>query len=195
MRIVVGSAQRTLAGQISCGDQHVFVPLSRGALICLADGLGHGAEAHLAAAKACQCVRDHAEEPIEALMRRLDGELAATRGAAVSLVSLHPEDARLRFAGIGNVELRSISLSRISPPTTPGIVGQGLHRVRVWEYPLAEGDLMALMSDGISSRFELEDFAHLEPQALADALIASHHKKHDDACCVVVRLAAGEGGA
>lgn len=195
MHIVVGSALRPQVEQTLCGDQHVLVPLPRGALICLADGLGHGEDAHAAAAKACQCARAHAEEPLEALMRRLDSALAPTRGAAVSLVTLNYDDARLRFAGIGNVELRSLSRARISPPTMPGIVGQRLRNVRVWEYPLAEGDLLVLMSDGISSRFELGDFAHLEPQALADALIASHQKKHDDACCVVVRLAADQGSA
>src|SRR5262245_47704138 len=126
MRIVVGSAQRALGGQVVCGDQHVIVPRSNGALICLADGLGPRADAYDAAAKACQCARDHAEEPIEALMRRLNGELTSTRGAAISLVTLRCEDARLRFTGIGNVELRSLSRARISPPTTPGIVGQSL---------------------------------------------------------------------
>ncbi len=62
--------------------------------------------------------------------------------------------------------------------------------VRVWEYPLAAGDLLVLMTDGISTRFDLADLAHLEPQPLADALVLRHHKEHDDASCLVARVAA-----
>ena len=76
----------------------------------------------------------------------------------------------------------------LSARTTPGIVGQGVRKVRVWEYPLAEGDLFALMSDGISTRFNLDELAHLAPQPLADAILAAHHKVHDDACCVTARI-------
>jgi negative regulator of sigma-B (phosphoserine phosphatase) len=192
MGLVIGSAQRCLPGQTVCGDQHAIVRFPGGALVCLADGLGHGAEAYTAAETACQQAREHAEEPIEALMRRLDSALAATRGAAVSLVTLRPADGRLRFAGVGNVELRSRSRARIDPPTMPGIVGHGLRAVRVWEYPLACGDLLVLMSDGISSRFDLDQLAHLDPQGLADTLLAHHHKSHDDACVVVVRVTAAQ---
>jgi hypothetical protein len=102
-----------------------------------------------------------------------------------------PAERSLRFASIGNVELRALAHTRIAPPTTPGIVGRGLRSVRVWEYPLCDGDLVALITDGISSRFDLGALAHLEPQALANALLRQHHKAHDDASCVVVR----SGGA
>jgi hypothetical protein len=63
--------------------------------------------------------------------------------------------------------------------------------VRVWEYPIADGDVLVLTSDGISSHFDLAALAHhLEAQALADAIVAQHHKPHDDACCVVARVVA-----
>jgi hypothetical protein len=103
-------------------------------------------------------------------------------------VSLRPAAGRLSFAGIGNVELRALSRAAVSPPTMPGIVGQRMRRARVWEYPLAEGDLFALTSDGIGSRFELEALAHLPPQELAEALVREHHKEHDDASCVIARV-------
>jgi hypothetical protein len=59
---------------------------------------------------------------------------------------------------------------------------------RVWEHALAEGDLLVLMTDGISSRFELEELAVLEPAALAEALIRRHHRIHDDAYCVAAKV-------
>ena len=70
-----------------------------------------------------------------------------------------------------------------------------MRRVRVWEYPIVEGDLFVLVSDGITSRYELEPLSRLEPQALADSLVAKHHKSHDDACAVVARVVGPARGA
>jgi phosphoserine phosphatase RsbX len=187
MQVVVGSAQRPVMGETVCGDSFVVAPFEGGTLLCLADGLGHGASAHAASDAACRHAKEHAGTALEALIRSIDRLLRGTRGAAVSLLSFSAQ--RVQFVGIGNVELRAVARTRIAPPTMPGIVGQGVRKVRVWEYPLAEGDLFVLMSDGISTRFELSELAHLAPQPLADALLAAHHKSHDDACCAAARIA------
>ena len=50
-----------------------------------------------------------------------------------------------------------------------------------------------LVSDGIAT-FELQSFAHLAPQAIADALVQGFHKRHDDASCVIARMAAAGPG-
>jgi phosphoserine phosphatase RsbX len=123
-------------------------------------------------------------------MRGLDRALVGQRGAAVSLVSLEPAAGRIRFVGIGNVELRAVARAHVSPPTMSGIVGRGIRGVRVWEYPLADGDLVMLSSDGISTRLELSALAHLAPQEIADEIVAKHSKNHDDASCLVARVGA-----
>lgn len=188
MGVLVGSAQRPVVGETICGDAFVVVPYERGTLLCLADGLGHGPAARVASDAVCNYVREHADMPLEAMIRAIDKAIRSTRGAAVSLVTFSAD--RLQFVGIGNVELRSVACVPIAPPTTPGIVGQGVRKVRIWEYPIACGDLFVLMSDGISTRFELKELAHLTPQVVADTLLARHHKSHDDACCAVVRIVA-----
>jgi phosphoserine phosphatase RsbX len=188
MAMLVGAAQRAKPGELVCGDVSTTVQLAQGLLLCLADGLGHGENAQVCADAACGFVRAHADEPLEALMRGLDRALVGQRGAAVSLLSLEPAQGRIRFVGIGNVELRAIARAHVAPPTMSGIVGRGIRNVRVWEYPLAEGDLLMLSSDGISTRFELAALAHLAPQAMADEIVARHSKNHDDASCLVVRV-------
>jgi negative regulator of sigma-B (phosphoserine phosphatase) len=188
MQLLVGSAQRPVAGETVCGDAFVVVSCEVGTLVCLADGLGHGPAARVASDAACLYVEEHPELPLEAMIRGIDQTLRGTRGAAVSIVSFSA--CRLQFVGVGNVELRAVSREPIQPPTTPGIVGQGMRKVRVWEYPIVEGDLFVLMSDGISTRFDLHELAHLAAQPLADTLLARHHKSHDDACCAVVRTVA-----
>ncbi len=195
MPIGVGSAQRPAAGEIVCGDACAVVALEHGTLLCVADGLGHGPSAKEAADAACDHVRAHAGDPFEVLLRGVDRALAGSRGAAVSLLSLEPAHERVIFAGVGNVELHAIARAHVSSPTSPGILGRGVRSVRVWQHLLADGDLFALTSDGVSTRFDLQSLAHLSPQAIADALVAGFHKKHDDASCMVARVAPGAGSA
>jgi phosphoserine phosphatase RsbX len=195
MSLEIGAAWRPAAGHDVCGDVCAIVPCAQGTLLCLADGLGHSPDAQAAAEQVCGYARTRADEPLETMLRGMSAALSGLRGAAVSVLLLLPEARRVLFAGVGNVELRAVSRERIAPPTTPGIVGQRMRSVRVWEYPLAEGDLLVLFSDGISSRFELADLAHLEPQALAEGLVAKHHKTHDDACCVVAKVTAAARSA
>jgi negative regulator of sigma-B (phosphoserine phosphatase) len=195
MRVEIGSSSRPAVGQSVCGDVYVTAPSARGTMLCLADGLGHGPAAREAAEAVCRYALAHVDEPLDVMLRGMDRALAGMRGAAVSVVTILSAARRMQFAGVGNVELRAAASARIAPPTTPGIVGHSMRRVRVWEYPLAPGDLLVLMSDGLTSRFELAPLAHMRPQELAEALVARYHKGHDDASCVAARIAAEAGGA
>jgi hypothetical protein len=188
MYVTLGAAARSAVGETVCGDAFVAASYPGGTLICLADGLGHGPMAKEAALAACRYAREHAGEPLEAVMRGMDGVLRGRRGAAVSLLALEPEARRVRYVGVGNVELRAVAKVAIAPPNVPGIVGQCVRPIRVWEYPLTSGDVLVLGSDGISTRFELKELIRLDPQALADRILVSHHKVYDDGCCVVARV-------
>jgi len=190
MRVVVAGAQRPMVGQTVCGDAYTVARHERTTLVCVADGLGHGPAAQEASEAACRHAREHAGEPLDALIRGIDRAIAGLRGAAVSLLAIDEVAARVRFVGVGNVELRAVARTPIGPPNFPGIVGQRMRTPKVWEYQLAVGDVILLISDGISSRFDLAPIAHLEPKALADAILASHGKSHDDATCVVARVVA-----
>jgi serine/threonine protein phosphatase PrpC len=46
---------------------------------------------------------------------------------------------------------------------------------------------MVLFSDGISNRFDLEEFSTSPAQDLAEAILAKHGKLIDDATCVVIK--------
>ena len=188
MPIAVGSAHLATAGESVCGDACVIVDMAQGVLLGVADGLGHGPSAREAADAACAHVRAHVNDPLDILLRGVDRALVGTRGAVVSLMALDPKAGWARFAGVGNVELHTLSRANMAAPNTPGILGRGFRSVRVWEHPLAEGDLLVMTSDGVSIHFDLKTFAHLAPQALADALVARFHKKHDDASCAVARV-------
>jgi serine/threonine protein phosphatase PrpC len=192
MPVSVGRAHDVATGETVCGDASAVVTSAQRTLLCVADGLGHGPNAREAADVACAHVVANADKPFEVLLRELDRMLAGTRGAALSLLTLEPADGRVLFAGIGNVELAALSRAHIASPTTPGILGRGFKSVRVWEHPLADGDLFVLTSDGVSNQFDLQSLAHLEPQVIAEAIVARFHRKHDDASCVVARVTLDE---
>ncbi|MFF6805488.1 SpoIIE family protein phosphatase [Streptomyces sp. NPDC012616] len=123
--------------------------------LMMADGLGHGPEAARASAAAVAEVRRSAHLPPAELLRRLDGALRGTRGAAVGVARLDLRAGRLRFAGIGNIgaRLREGDSWR-HLVSRPGIVG--VHRPTT--LPETEADwaadrLLVLHSDGLPSRW------------------------------------------
>jgi phosphoserine phosphatase RsbX len=63
-----------------------------------------------------------------------------------------------------------------------------LRRVKSFSYRVSDDDLFAIFSDGVSSRFVLEDYLSLPTQEMADRILSDHGKQHDDATCVVVRV-------
>src|SRR6266498_3005483 len=69
------------------GDLHVIVRHPDGALVAVIDGLGHGAEAALAARTAALLLDAHRDEPVLALVQRCHDGLRQTRGVAMSLAS------------------------------------------------------------------------------------------------------------
>ena len=183
----IGAAQRPIENETVCGDAFA-VFRDRETTIAVADGLGHGAGAAEAALAFCAYVGTHASAGLEQILRGATTCLSPTRGAAAALIRISDQRRHLSFAGIGNIEVQAMSKLPIRPVCTPGIVGRPLRKVLSFDYELNRGDLLAIHSDGISSRFTLAPYSHLDVQSMAEAILADHGKQHDDATCVVVRL-------
>lgn len=151
----VGGVNIPFAGAEFSGDAWTWVHADGRLTLMLADGLGHGPDAARASTAAVEELHRSAHLPPAEVLRRLDGALRGTRGAAVALAQLDLRGARLRFAGIGNVGARLREgdswrhlLSR------PGIVG--VHRPATLpetEAPWAADRLLVLHSDGLPSRW------------------------------------------
>ena len=181
-------AKRPMLGQTVCGDVASVVHTNDGGvLIVLADGLGHGTKAHEAAEAFCVFAELHATLPLEAIMRDGSRAIAATRGAAAALLRIGGGVSRFSFCGIGNIEVQANSAEAIRPICMPGIVGRPLRKVLSFDYALSSGDLLVAHTDGISSRFRLEEYAQLPTAEAAARLLAEHGKGHDDATCIVIR--------
>ncbi len=183
----IGTAQRPCRGETICGD--VFKIVEHGiTTLAVADGLGHGPKAAVAAEKFCAHVGENISESLAQIMRGSTRALARTRGAAGALIRIDEEAGTLEFCGVGNIEMRASSAKAIHPISVPGIIGRPLRKVLKLDYELTAGDQLVIFSDGLSSRFDMQKYKHLSPQRMADTLLPDHGKFHDDVTVIVIRI-------
>jgi serine/threonine protein phosphatase PrpC len=183
----VGSAQKLAPGEEVCGDDHLVVsePVC---LLALADGLGHGPAAHTAARAFCGFVAKNAENDLEKMLLEASRAVAKTRGAAAALLHVDQREERISFAGVGNIGVQTVGHPEMRPICVPGIVGSRVRKVLRFDYDVVRGMRVAMFTDGVSSRFELEGYSKLDAQQAADEIVRENAKGHDDATCLVLDL-------
>lgn len=183
----VGIAQLPAEGETVCGDAKLVIHRGPQWLFVVVDGLGHGPHAATAASAFCEYVEAHVDEPLDVMLHGADKAVSSTRGAAAMIARVDKRTATIEIAGVGNVAMRAWSKERFQPLPMRGVLGRGIRNVRVFRYSLSTGDLFALYSDGISGSFDIDGIKHHSPAAIAQSILASHRKAHDDATCVVAR--------
>lgn len=188
MNIELGSVNRPAVGQTACGDGFSIHRDEDSFLLGLADGLGHGPEAEIAARAFAESIGSRPTGCLDAMMNAAHARLANTRGAAAALLRLDLSRHLVEFVGVGNIHLHAVAPIPIRPVCVPGIVGHRLRKVHLFEFELPSWGLLAICSDGISSRVDLRDYESLDVQDIADSILESHGKDHDDATCVIVRF-------
>ena len=92
------------------------------------------------------------------LMTSVHQALRGTRGA-VGTICLVDGD-RLEACAVGNVSLLCASCY-VPLVLSPGILGQSVSKFRVASAQLASGARLALLSDGLSLRFKLDELREL----------------------------------
>jgi serine/threonine protein phosphatase PrpC len=199
-------ATHTLAGQRVSGDGHLVTSFSKGVLVAVVDGLGHGEDAVTAANLAIATLREHAEESVVALVQRCHERLRGTRGVVMSLASVTAHDGLLTWLGVGDVEgvvfhaAPDAKLTCESLPLRGGVVGYQLPLVRPTVLAVKPADLLIFATDGLHTSFVQEPLlrnpllrlAQNGPRQLADHLLAHYGKATDDALVLVARYV-GEG--
>jgi len=181
----VGAANRPKKGEIESGDLHCIWRDDGRILVAVIDGLGHGPKAAEASRQGHRCIERNRTSRPGRLLRRCDEAMRGTRGAAIAICLI--EEGILTHAGVGNVEMVCSSVAPIRALNSPGIVGARTRRINETSHPLHKGDTLVLHTDGISSRFALDDYLNLDVQTMAETILDHHGKDHDDATCVVLR--------
>jgi len=176
-------------GPIS-GDRHVVVEFERGALVGVIDGLGHGAEAAVAARESAELLEAHAGERLAILVRRCHEAVRKTRGAVMTLASFDARDDRMSWIGVGNVDailVRAERSKRQAIAMRGGVVGYQLPPLQVDTFDVRTGDTLILASDGVRGGFtdDIEIFG--DPREVATSILRRYAKSSDDALVLVVR--------
>jgi phosphoserine phosphatase RsbX len=191
MTIEFGFVNRPCQGETANGDSWLLEEYEGGVLMSVVDGLGHGPNAEEAALLFTHLVREDPQAPLLELMTAAGKRLASSRGAAAALLRFNEAESRVEFTGVGNIHMHAVADVKMYPVCAPGVVGHRVRKLLPFEFELPQTALVALCSDGISSRLHLENYEHLEPQQIAEALLAEHGKDYDDATALVVRFTAG----
>lgn len=178
-------------GQEVAGDRWAVKKTPRGAVLMVADGLGHGIEA---AAASTEAVRAFLETPLSSLtdtMEVLHGRLRPTRGAAISIAEIDRNEKVVRYCGTGNVAGAVYTDGTLrSMISHNGIVGHELRKLQEFSYAWTENSLLILHSDGIGTRWTLEKYPGLPtryPSVISSIIYRDYKRGNDDATVVVLK--------
>jgi negative regulator of sigma-B (phosphoserine phosphatase) len=174
------------AGEKENGDVAVVRHDGARSLLAVVDALGHGPHAAHAARIAASYLLTQAfpSRVIDAI-DGLHACLRGTRGAAAMVCITSP--GRLEACGVGNVELRC-SRPRVPVVLTPGVMGGLLKQPKIFSSDLQPNDRIVIFSDGVSSRFSLNDVRDLSPEDACRTIFAQCRRAHDDATVLVADL-------
>ncbi|MCG1042445.1 ATP-binding protein [Mycetohabitans sp. B8] len=192
-------------GQQVCGDAWHAQFDPRGMTLALADGLGHGADAHVAAYGVVEVVQRGAGISPARLMEQADAALQCTRGAAIALVRVDWVNACVTFCGTGNISAVAHGTGhpqhhagdRAGAPrerypliSRNGIVGHTMRGTQEFEMAWNADAMLVLHSDGVGTRWDLSDYPGLSRQPaaiIAAVLYRDFSRRRDDATVVVVK--------
>jgi serine phosphatase RsbU (regulator of sigma subunit) len=192
--LVHGAITVPMPGETQCGDDWVMFPSGGGQALLVVDGLGHGAEAAVAARAAIASAVQSGHLGAEGIIDAVHRALRPTRGAAAAVAVLESDKQMCTFCGIGNIAaiIRVAGKSR-SMVSHNGILGHQVRKIESFDYPFPRGALCVAHSDGLATRWDLDTYPGLEarhPSILAAVLFRDNSRGRDDSTVVAVRAGA-----
>jgi len=193
--IEIGALCVPLAGEDESGDGWAVSCNLDGATLMGVDGLGHGPDAHKAAAAAIRSLELRPAGTPSSTLHDAHEALRITRGAALSSARIDYATDELRFAGIGNVSgVVHDGESRRALVSHNGIVGSNMRKVQEFAVACPPGALCILHSDGIQTQWDLNAYPGLfarVPAIVAAILMRDFSRSRDDAMVLVGRRGGG----
>lgn len=192
-----GVSQHALHQLPACGDVWHLAFNDTGFSALVVDGLGHGEEAERAA-RAGEAA--FAQAPfIDSLTAVADMHQAmtGTRGGALAIARFDATQGTLGFTGVGNISgtLLSAEKSR-GLASQPGIVGGQYRKAQRFDYAQVNGHLLIMHSDGLQTRWNLQDYpglVHRHPAVIASVLHRDFCRGRDDVTVLVIALEPAHG--
>ena len=188
--IAVASFARPYLGERVSGDTVVIEHRDDVLFLAIVDALGHGPQANAVANQAERCLRNHWSNDVLDTMHRLHSELKGTIGAAAGLCVVNSVTRDLSYTSVGNTVLRTFGSQTTRLISTDGIIGIRFRTPTVQAAPLNKSGVMLLYTDGVSDRFNVEEYPQINyhsASAIARKIVVSFGKPYDDATCLAMR--------
>ena len=189
--IDVASFVRPCLGERVSGDAVVLEHRNENLFMAIVDALGHGPQANAVANQAEQFLRDSWSCDVLDTMHRLHSALKGTIGAAAGLCAVDRGTRELRYAGVGNTVLRTFGSQATRLISADGIIGSRFRTPAVQSAPLNESSVILLYTDGVSDRFDVEQYPQINfhsASVIARRIVARFGKPYDDATCMAMRF-------
>lgn len=189
--MTVAAVSIPMEGEQACGDAWSVRHDSDGMTAIVADGLGHGLHASEAARAAIVAFGARRyRDGVESMQAVHDG-IRHTRGAAAAIADIRREPALLRYTGIGNISTSVHSNGTVRQAVSlNGTLGHQTRAIREYTYPWSADSLFVMHSDGLTTRWSLDDYRGLRqrhPAVIAAVLWRDHSRGRDDVTVLVGR--------
>ena len=189
--MTLGAVCRALAGEPVCGDAWAICPSNTGWRLLVVDGLGHGLVAAEASRAAIRIFRESPQAGLTTMVDDIHRGIRHTRGAALALVELDPQEQEIRFVGVGNVAAVIVAYDATrSLMSHNGTVGHQMRKLQQFDYPWPTGSLLVVHTDGIKTRWSLDRYPGLlrkDPALTAAVLYRDFPRDHDDRTVIAIR--------
>ncbi len=184
------TAMRPCFGETVSGDAVVVREVDHGLFVGIIDVLGHGREAHEQARVIMRFLHEETSMEPVTVINRLHEHLQGERGAAVGLCFIDGKAGTLRYTGVGNTGIRIFGRREVHLISQDGVLGHRMRPARTESARLSPEDVVVFYTDGVSSRFRLDEYPRLHghsARAIASAIVHRFGKKYDDVTCIAVR--------
>ncbi|HYP08223.1 MAG TPA: ATP-binding protein [Bryobacteraceae bacterium] len=184
-----GAARVPFKGEQVCGDAWSIVEKGGAVWILVADGLGHGEFAALAADRAVQAFENSRFDTVTGVMEEIHSALRATRGAAVAIAEVR--NSVVNYCGLGNISgVLHSGTSNIHLVSFSGTAGVEARKIGSFTYTWRPGAIMVMHSDGLQSQWGLEGYPGVikhNPAIIAGLLYRDYSRGRDDVTVLAVR--------
>jgi anti-sigma regulatory factor (Ser/Thr protein kinase) len=196
-RLELGAVCLPRSGEVQSGDAWALAAVDDGALLLVADGLGHGPEAARAAGEAVRVFRQRPHSDPAALLADVHAALKSTRGAAVAAAFMDLRRREIRYAGVGNIAGTIVDGDATrSMVSHNGTLGHEVRKIQEFVYPWPPGSLVVVHSDGLQTHWRLGRYPGViarHPAVVAGLLYRDFDRGRDDVTVVVARETASSG--
>ncbi|GAB2794115.1 serine/threonine protein kinase [Rhabdobacter roseus] len=180
-------------GEKVCGDAYAWKANPYFLKVMLADGLGHGPLANLAAQRACEAFRKSTFNDPSDILKDIHKHVKDTRGLVGTVAVYDLLHKTWRICGVGNISTRLCNaLTAKTHMPFNGILGINISgRLQSQTIVNETGSYLVLCSDGISTRWETNKHAAVfkyDLSILAAVIYKDYARHSDDMSVVVVKV-------